>query len=82
MTRFAWLNYLGAKIVGSGLTASKDPKARDKLSGKTQLNKSRATTEDKAQKKPATHVIPTWTRRERHQHRDKMESSFKLHGKK
>nr|POE96276.1 hypothetical protein CFP56_74527 [Quercus suber] len=39
-----------AKIVGSGLTAPKNPKARDKLSGKPQPNKSRATTKDRAQK--------------------------------
>nr|POE50297.1 hypothetical protein CFP56_48005 [Quercus suber] len=48
-----------AKIVGSGLTASKIPKARDKLSGKTQLNKSRATTEVRAQKKSTTSAIHT-----------------------
>nr|POF06038.1 hypothetical protein CFP56_47749 [Quercus suber] len=71
-----------AKIVGSGLIASKIPKARDKLSGKTQLNKSRATTEVRAQKKSATSAIHTWTRRERHQHRDKMANNFQLHGKK
>ena len=71
-----------AKIVGSGLTASKDPKARDKLSGKTQLNKSRATIEVKAQKTTATRAIPTWTRKERNQHRDKMANRFQLHGKK
>ena len=66
--------------MGSGLTASKNPKARDKLSGKTQLNKSRATTEDRAQKKQATHAIPTWTRRERNQQREKMTNNFQLHG--
>ena len=71
-----------AKIVGSGLTASKDPKARDKLSGKTQLNKSRATTEVRAQKTTATHAIPTWTRRKRNQHRDKTAKRFQLQGKK
>ena len=71
-----------AKIVGSGLTASKDPKARDKLSGKTQLNKSRATTEVKAQKTTATRAIPTWTRKERNQHRDKTAKRFQLQGKK
>ena len=68
--------------MGSGLTASKSPKARDKLSGKTQLNKSRATIEVRAQMKSTTCAIPTWTRRERHQHRDKMANSFQLHGKK
>ena len=71
-----------AKIVGSGLTASKNPKALDKLSGKTQLNKSRATTKVRAQKTTATGAIPTWTRRARNQHRDKMAKRFQLQGKK
>ena len=71
-----------AKIVGSSLTASQNPKARDKLSGKTQLNKSCSTTEDRAQRKQATRAIPTWTCRERHQHRDKTTNNFQLHGKK
>ena len=71
-----------AKIVGLGLTASKNAKACDKLSGKTQLNKSRVTIEVRAKKKSATLAIPTWTRRERNQHKDKTTNNFQLHGKK
>ena len=71
-----------AKIVGLGLTASKNAKACDKLSGKTQLNKSRATTEVRAKTKSATRAIPTCTRRERNQHKDKTTNNFQLHGKK
>ena len=48
-----------AKIVGSVLIASKNPIARDKVIGKTQLNKSRALTEDKAEKKQAKRITPT-----------------------
>ena len=71
-----------AKIVGSDLKASKNPKARDKLSGKPQLNKSRTTIEDRAQKKQVTRAIHTWTRRERNQQRDQTAKNLKLHGKK
>ena len=42
-----------AKIVGSVLTASKNPIVRDKVIGKTQLNKPRALNEDRAEKKQA-----------------------------
>ena len=71
-----------AKIVGSVLIASKNPIARDKVIGKTQLNKSCALTEDRAEKKQAQRATPTWTHRERLLHRDKAAKSFQLHGKK
>ena len=47
-----------AKIVGSVLIASKNPIARDKVIGKTQLNKSRALTEDRAEKKTSKTYNP------------------------
>ena len=71
-----------AKIVGSVLTASKNPIVRDKVIGKTQLNKPRALNEDRAEKKQAQRATPTWTHRERLLHRDKAAKSFQLHGKK
>ena len=49
---------------------------------KHNLNKSRATIKVRAQKKSATYAIPTWTCRERNQHRVKMANNFQLHGKK
>jgi len=61
-----------AKLLGSGKRTTKNHRARDNISDKSQFNKSRATPEARVHEPKATRATPTWTRRERNQLRDNM----------
>lgn len=71
-----------ANLLGSGRSMTNNPSARDNLSDKPKLKKSRATNDIKVHKSPTTHATPTWRRRERKKPRDNTATSIQSQGRK